>query len=261
MARRTDRAAPVLRILPRGGSWSWSRRAKIAFAAFGAVWLLLEPRFAFSPVQIERPLVAYALIVFSAVAVTVLAELAARQRRLGVAKKLRLTIILTKSGTRVAVETSPDLTVRDFVDAFLHDVVRDAGLSCYHPQVVSLYENNLLVQRGGEFVAVDADKTLKEAGVRQGSVCKIGGYVRVEYMFATLHVDDAKARAEIREARERGEVFLDEDSAAPAQELAGGPGTNAQMWIVDNIGDAAGAPGLAQVSDALRRAGYTAGEG
>lgn len=248
----------VLRILPGAASWTLARRAKVALAAFGAIWLLVEPHFAFSPVALPNPLIAYLIMIGGAFLVTGAAELMVRQRRIGVARKLRLTVILTKAGRRVSVETAPDLVVRDFVAKFLASVLRASELSCYKPEVLSLYDNNLMVRRDDEFISVDASLTLKEAGLRRGDVCKIGGYVRVEYQFSTLHIDDSVRCANVKDARAQGRVVLDEDSASSVAEFDG-PTGHVQVWVIDNLSaqaDDATQPTTVRVIEALHRAGY-----
>ena len=61
-----------------------------------------------------------------------------------------------------------------------------------------MYHNNLMVRRNNRFVTVESGRTLRDAKLREGDVCKIRGYIRIEYEFLSLctGMNDPYARSE-----------------------------------------------------------------
>jgi len=241
----------TFRVLPGARPWSLKRRLTHAFSAFSAIWILVAPSFSFSPVRISNPLLAYTTMVALAIASTVTAEFVSRRKILGQQRLIRITIVLTQLGREVVVETASDLAAGAFVDEFLRSVLFGRRGHGYSWEVVSLYENNLLVPDGKDFVPADSRLTLAECGIGNGTKCKIGGFILLEYHYSTLHIDSPEPTLVTSDQIEQ--------FASQKMNYDGPAGAHATLWTVETLDSpSAHLPSLQikRVLDALNEAGY-----
>lgn len=78
-----------------------------------------------------------------------------------------------------------------------------------------LYTHNLLVRHGTKFHPTNSRLTFREAEIGDDAVCRLRGYIRVEYIRPILTLGYGQELVELAKARENGFVFMDELDAIP----------------------------------------------
>lgn len=157
--------------------WSWRIRIITFVGIFGTCWLFLEPlgyfditicSFKLSSLGIKGYI---GLLVIVAL-VTFLVEYIKRIRAVGTISFTVLNIILTEDGVKIKTEVPQNMGVGQFIKFFLDEVSKDAPPKTALSRAY-MYEHTLLVERKAEYVPVDSEKTISEAGLMNEDVCKI----------------------------------------------------------------------------------------
>ena len=112
--------------------------------------------------------------------IVILSEAINRSQTLGKINFIKITVIVTESGTRHLVRVPVDMQIDIFVRLFLEKIAKHTDqksvLSALH-----MYELSLLVQRGNDYEQLPSHKTLGEVGFKGGEICKIQGKILEKY--------------------------------------------------------------------------------
>jgi hypothetical protein len=101
-------------------------------------------------------------------------------------------IEFVQSGKQLKVKAPRDMLVSAFLEEFrekLRDIFGPVGCASLH-----LYKHNLLLRSAnGKFRPVRSSLTFREAGIDNGAVCRLRGYIRAEYTNIQLTLPSTKA--------------------------------------------------------------------
>ena len=175
--------------------WFWGRRFATFLFIFTAVWLFVEPLFSFrvgsSLLRSLGPW-GYAGLLILTLLATLAVELFSRWRSVQSISFIRFEVILTEIGARYRVEAPEDMKVSAFVVLFLKKVSGSGVPKRIHAVELGTsfcYDNDLLVNRAQGHEKLARHKTLGEAGLSGGDVCKIQGEIKPEYACIYYHVE------------------------------------------------------------------------
>lgn len=94
-------------------------------------------------------------------------------------------MILTESGQRQTVSVPFDMKIENFLKEYLNKISDRADSSSIRTHL-ELYKHTLLVSRNGIDQEVSSDKTLRQAGVNNGDICKVSIKIRPEFASRVL---------------------------------------------------------------------------
>jgi hypothetical protein len=191
-------------------SWRWWQRIGCFFAVFGAIWLLLEPIAAFTTGAGILSLLGwwcYLLMVFCSLIGVLIGENWHKRRQLASIDYVAFFLIYVKSGRRIMVRAPLDVQIDSFLRYFSRRVGDLLPVEC---AAMHLYTHNLLVKTKTGFKPVDSNLTLREAMITEGTICRLRGYIRVEYTLPLLDIEYSWQPVRLELARARGLVVFDE---------------------------------------------------
>jgi hypothetical protein len=230
---------------------SWTRRVALFSSVFAGLWVFLGPLFELGGVSSllrSLGLWGYAALVGVSALSVIGVEAVRRRRHLGTLDLIDIEILFTSTGQRVSVRASSDMLVGRVVEKVLGVAAGLATFGTLLSVLQSLYETNLLVARDGRYRQVSNRKTLREAGIRAGDICKIRGYIRAEYNAPLANIAGSAKAARVEQGRAAGNVYFDEDTAvdldeavakgiitrARANALQAGARSGTRFFVVDN---------------------------
>src|SRR5713226_2134131 len=199
-------------------SWSWKRRLTVFLSVFGAIWLLVQPIAVFPTGARVLSLLSwwgYFLLFVGAWIITVNVERRFRQRQLGSADFVAFYIVFVKSGRRIELHAPLDLEIATFLERFIEELKELFPINC---STMHLYTHNLLVERSGRFKPARRNLTLREAGITNGTICRLRGYIRVEYSNTTLTMGSRPGYDDFVKVRAEGSALLDEKGSMTYEE-------------------------------------------
>jgi hypothetical protein len=199
-------------------SWTLKRRAVVFLSGFGAIWLLLEPVFAFTAgagILSSVGWLGYVLMLVMSSVITGFAEFSHRKHRVGTPEFVSFFIVFPKSGHRLLVKAPMDMQIESFLRVF---VTRLGSLLPTECAAIHLYTHNLMISTERGFRPVDSSLTLREAGIGDGTICRLRAYIRVEYTLPLLEIEYSWQPVRLELARADGLVLLDENDAVGYEE-------------------------------------------
>lgn len=161
--------------------WTWKLRLVTFFGLFSGLWLFIEPMAVFG-IGNSTALgwKGYILLIATAILTTYLIEIFYVSKSVSKISFIRITIILTESGTRHFIEVSEDMRVEKFLNLLLDNLSQNASKNSLLKKR-EFFKSILLVDREGRYIEVPESETLKSAGIINGDTCKIKGSILPDF--------------------------------------------------------------------------------
>ena len=172
--------------------------------------MLLEPIVAFTTGAGVVSLLGwwcYLLMVLCSIIGVAIAENWHKRRQLASIEYVTFFLMYVKSGRRILVRAPLDIQIDSFLRYFSRRVGDLLPVEC---AAMHLYTHNLLIKTKTGFRPVDSNLTLREAMITEGTICRLRGYIRVEYTLPLLDIEYSWQPARLELARARGLVVFDE---------------------------------------------------
>ncbi len=188
------------------------RLAGVFVAVFGTFWLLLEPLSSFTAGRSVLSSIGwwgYLVLAGMSFLITIAFESYRHRKVLESHDFVSFFLIFPKTGPRVLIKAPSDMEV----ESFLRALATRVGVSRLLPvesTILHLRRHNLMIKTEEGFRPVDSRLTLREAGVLDGTVCRLRDYVRVEYTVPQLDIEYSWQPVRLELARAGGLVLLDE---------------------------------------------------
>lgn len=163
--------------------WGWKLRAVFFVSVFNLFWLGVDSYSGFAGQNNVITALGnrgYILMVVLALIVTYIYERITINRIPTESSKVHFSVGLVDNGQNYPISVSHDLRVSNFLNEFTEKISPETEKE---PMLshLDLYEKTLLVKRGGTFVPVASDQTLREAGIRNDDNCRIRITIRQGY--------------------------------------------------------------------------------
>ena len=193
-------------------TWSWRKRLATFVAALGGGWLLLEPLLALTgamSILSRYGWPAWAMLIVVSFGASVVAEWIFLRRQLGNVAVVTFVLEFVRSGRRLEIVAARDMQVEVFLERFIGELRKIFPEDC---AAMHIYKHNLLLKRcNGKFKSIRSSMTFREAGVEDGSICRLRGYIRAEYTRPLLTIGYGRELAELEKRRkEEDYVLMDE---------------------------------------------------
>lgn len=190
-----------------------ARHVLLSFlTVFGGIWLLLEPISSFTTgarVLSYAGWWGYLSLIGSSIFIVGIYE---SRRALQHFEKhifVSFFLVFPNSGCRIQIHVPRDMQI----ESFLRLLASRSGFNRLFPvecTCLHLYTHNLMVKSPRGFKPVNSNLTFQEAGIVDGTICRLRGYIRAEYTLPLLDIEYSWQPARLAVARAAGLVLLDE---------------------------------------------------
>ena len=171
-------------------SWTWKKRITIFVSIFGGLWLFIEPMVTFNLFADffkELNFTGYAILILTAIFSTSVVEMIDRRMKLKNYDFISFTIRLIRKGGNFPIHAPKDIKIEMFIEKFANYLDKKHGIPDIRIKN-EISKSTLAIKRRNDFVKLNPEQTLVDAGIKEGEVCYIERYIDLK----ESHIESSK---------------------------------------------------------------------